>query len=164
MTLYHLNVIIHVLAAFIWLGGLFFLGVVGAPVLRHVEPPSVRAELFQRMGRRFRGVEWIAITVLLVTGVLNLHFQGLLAGGVLSRGAFWNTPYGRTLAVKLVTVVAMVMGSALHDFVLGPAAGRAEPGSEEALKLRRHAAWIGRVNALVGVILIVSAVLLTRGI
>lgn len=47
--LYFLCVTLHVLAAFLWLGGIFFLAAVGAPVLRMVEPPSLRAELFHRL-------------------------------------------------------------------------------------------------------------------
>jgi uncharacterized membrane protein len=35
-ALYYVNVTIHVLAAMLWLGGMFFLGVVGAPVLRAI--------------------------------------------------------------------------------------------------------------------------------
>jgi putative copper export protein len=37
-TPYYINVTIHVLAAMLWLGGMFFLGAVGAPVLRTIEP------------------------------------------------------------------------------------------------------------------------------
>src|SRR5690554_4486628 len=50
MSLYHLNVTLHVLAALLWLGGMFFLAVVGAPVLRKVEPAALRARLFQELG------------------------------------------------------------------------------------------------------------------
>ena len=42
MTLYNLVVTLHVLAALFWLGGMFFLALVGAPVLRAVEPPELR--------------------------------------------------------------------------------------------------------------------------
>jgi len=45
MSLYHLNVTLHVLAGMLWLGGMFFLGVVGAPVLRRIEPPAWLARL-----------------------------------------------------------------------------------------------------------------------
>ena len=48
--LYYVNVTIHVLAAMLWLGGMFFLGVVGAPVLRAIDPPSVRQRVFQELG------------------------------------------------------------------------------------------------------------------
>ena len=49
MSLYFINVTIHVFAALLWLGGMFFLAAVGAPVLRRVEPPALRAELFRFM-------------------------------------------------------------------------------------------------------------------
>ena len=59
--MYYLTVTLHVFAALFWLGGMFFLGVVGAPVLRKVEPPELRSRLFQDLGRAFRTSGWIAI-------------------------------------------------------------------------------------------------------
>ena len=163
MSLYHLNVTVHVLAALLWLGGMFFLGVVGAPVLRRVEPPALRAALFKDLGLRFRGVGWIAIAVLLVTGVGNLWFRGLLSWAVLGSARFWATSYGHVLAWKLVAVAAMLVISALHDFVLGPAASAARAGTPEALRWRRWAALLARVNALVGLVVVIAAVRLARG-
>jgi uncharacterized membrane protein len=81
MSWYFVSVTIHVLAAMLWLGGLLFLAAVGAPVLRRVEPASLRAELFERLGTQFRNVGWVAIAVLVVTGVANLYFRGLSTGG-----------------------------------------------------------------------------------
>jgi uncharacterized membrane protein len=161
--LYWLNVTLHVLAAFVWLGGMLFLALVGAPVLRAVEPASLRAELFQRIGKRFRAVGWIAIAVLLATGVGNLAFRGLLSGDVLGSGAFWNGGYGTTLAWKLALVAAMVSISAVHDFVDGPRASRLPPGTPAALAARRRSTWLARVNAGLGVALLTVAVRLTRG-
>lgn len=162
--LYYLNVTLHVLAALLWLGGMFFFGLVGAPVLRAVEPPAIRQQLFQQLGLRFRTVGWVAIGVLLVTGVLNLHFRGLLHwSGVLGAPAFWRTPLGRALAVKLVAVAVMIVVSLVHDFLLGPAAGRAVPGSPDAVVLRRRAALLARANAVVGLVIVLAAVRLARG-
>ena len=70
---YYVLVTIHVLAALLWLGGMLFLGVVGAPVLRAIEPPALRQRLFNELGRRFRTIGWIAIATLVVTGVLLLR-------------------------------------------------------------------------------------------
>ena len=95
VSLYFVNVTVHILAAFLWLGGLLFLGIVGAPVLRQVEPQSLRVELFARLGNHFRPIAWVAIAVLLVTGVLSLHFRGQLTWDTLGAGAFWISPYGR---------------------------------------------------------------------
>lgn len=163
MSLYHLNVTLHVLAALLWLGGMFFLGVVGAPVLRRIEPAALRAQLFNQLGVAFRKVGWWSIAVLLVTGVLNLHFRGMLEWELWSSAAFWQTRYGFALGVKLACVTVMLTLSAVHDFVHGPAAARLQPGSPEALRHRRQAAWLARVNALVGLILVFAAVRLARG-
>jgi hypothetical protein len=57
----------------------------------------------------------------------------------------------------------MIGVSAMHDFVLGPRAGTAAPGSVEALALRARAVWAARINALAGVALVIAAVRLARG-
>lgn len=163
MLLYHVNVTLHVLAAMLWLGGMFFLAAVGAPVLRRVEPASLRAELFRSIGEQFRRVGWAAIAVLIATGALNLHLRGVLHLDVLQNVGFWRSPYGVSLAVKLATVAIMVSISAFHDFIHGPRAGRLAPGTPAALAMRTRAAWMARLNAVVGIVLVISAVRLARG-
>lgn len=142
---------------------MFFLAVVGAPVLRRVEPPPLRAELFRRLGARFRAVGWIAIGVLLVTGLANLGLRGVLDGETLGSASFWQGRYGRALGWKLALVTAMIALAAAHDFVLGPRAARLAPGSPKALAARRRAAWIARLNAGLGVALVAVAARLARG-
>jgi putative copper resistance protein D len=163
-VLYYANVTVHVLAAMLWLGGMFFLGVVGAPVLRAIEPPPLRQRLFQELGVRFRRVGWWAIIVLVLTGIVNLYFRGWLHWrGVWGSGAFWRTGTGHALAAKLLVVALMIATSAVHDFIHGPRAGRAAPGSPESLAFRRRAALFARVNAILGVLLVIAAVRLVRG-
>lgn len=48
-SLFFVSVTLHLLATMLWLGGTFFLAIVGAPVLRRVEPASLRSELFHRV-------------------------------------------------------------------------------------------------------------------
>lgn len=43
MSWYYLNVTVHLLAALFWLGGMMFLGLVGARVLRTVSGPFHRS-------------------------------------------------------------------------------------------------------------------------
>lgn len=162
-ALYLTNVTIHVLAAMLWLGGMLFLGVVGAPALRAVEPAALRQRLFQELGLRFRVVGWWAIGILIVTGTLNLYFRGWLHWtDVLGSPRFWATAAGHALALKLLAVSAMLVVSSIHDFVLGPRAGRATPGSPLAISLRGRAARLARLNALLGVLAVVAAVWLAR--
>jgi putative copper export protein len=163
MSWYLLNVSVHVLAAVVWLGGMFFFALVGAPVLRSVADPRIRAALFRSLGRQFRTVGWMAIGVLLVTGVLNLYLKGLLGSDGVASAHFWSTRYGHTLAWKLAAVATMLVIQSVHDFIFGPASSRATPGSPEALRLRRVAAWLARLSAVVGVLLLFIAVRLARG-
>jgi uncharacterized membrane protein len=163
-TLYYVNVIVHVLAAMLWLGGMLFIGLIGAPVLRALDPPALREKLFHQLGVRFRTAGWLTIAVLIATGVANLYYKGWLRwDGVLGSPDFWRTTSGLTLGVKLVGVGAMLIVSALHDFVLGPRAGRGRLDSPEAKSWRRSAAALARVNALLGVVVVAAAVLLARG-
>lgn len=163
MSLYYLNVFLHVLAAMIWLGGMLFLAAVGAPVLRQVKPPELRAILFKKLGEQFRWVGWLCIVVLLVTGVINLHYRGLLTRWVWTGTEFWTTRYGLVLAAKIVLVVVMLAIQAFHDFWHGPAASAVARGSEEAIRLRDQAAWMARINAVLGLALIWVAMMLARG-
>ena len=162
-TLYYINVSAHLLAALLWLGGMFFLAVVGAPVLRHVEPATLRRDLFSRIGEQFRIVGWIAIAILLLTGLGNLYFRGLFTAGLLTNSAFWGSSYGKALTVKLVAVLFMLVVQAVHDFIHGPRSGRLDPATEAGRRARRTAAWLARLNAIAGLVVVLAAVRLARG-
>jgi len=130
---------LHVMAAITWIGGMLFIALVLVPVTRRVSDPALRTRLVQEAGRRFRTVGWIALGLLLLSGLGNLWFRPYL----LSIGRFqW----------KLGLVVLALVLSAVHDFGLGPRAGR--PGADPALRVR--ASWLARVN----VVVVVLAVLL----
>ena len=161
---YYVNVTLHILAAMLWLGGMFFLGIVGAPVLRRVEPPALRQQLFDGLGRRFRRVGWITVGVSVVTGVINLWYRGWLHwDGVLGSAGFWRTTTGTALGAKLAFVALMLAVEAYHDFAIGPRAGQVEPGSIESVRLRRQASWLARMAALSGLGIVIAAVFLPRG-
>ena len=161
-TAYHLTVFLHVLAALVWLGGMLALALL-APVLRDVGDDAVRQRLFHRLGERFRAVGWACIAVLVTTGVLQLRMRGWWGMTVWGAGAFWAGPLGRALAWKLGTVAVILSVQAVHDFWLGPRAGRVPAGTPEARALRLRAARLARVNAVVGLVLVWFAVALARG-
>ena len=162
MSFYYVSVSLHIFAALFWLGGMFFLAAVGAPVLRKVEPPELRASLFRSLGKAFRTSGWIAIGVLVITGFANLHFKGLLALDVIGSPAFWATPIGTALAWKLGAVAGMVSISGVHDFALGPRASRLPPGTPAGTRARRQAALLARLNAILGIVVVLAAIRLAR--
>ena len=128
---------LHVVAAMTWIGGMLFIALVLVPVTRGLEDAALRARLFHRTGVRFRTVGWIAIAVLVVTGLGNL----------------WHAPalLGTTrLHAKLALVALTIVLSAIHDFDLGPRAGA--PGADPATRVR--AAWVARLNVLVVLVIV----------
>lgn len=162
-TLYHATVFLHVLAAVVWLGGMFGLAVL-APVLRRAGDPATRQKLFQQVGRRFRTVGWACIGLLVLTGTAQLAWRGWWGMDVWGSAAFWATDTGRALAWKLGAVCVMLAIQAVHDFRHGPRAGTLDPRSPEAASMRRRAALLARVNAVVGVLVVWFAVALVRGL
>lgn len=129
---------LHVLAAVTWVGGMIFIALVLVPVTRRLDDPALRARLVHQVGVRFRTVGWIALGLLVLTGLGNL----------------WQRPYllgAPRLHWKLGLVALALILSVLHDFVLGPRAGL--PGADPALRVR--ASWLARVNLLMVLVIVV---------
>jgi len=162
--MYQWVVWLHILAAIVWIGGMFFLPLVLVPVLRHHDA-ALRAALLDAVGRRFRVVGWIAIGVLLVTGVWNLHNRHLPWETIFS-GRLFTGVWGHILGWKLVFVAVVLLLSVFHDFWLGPASTRAARGDDprRSERLRRSASWAGRLNAALSLALLFFAVALVRGL
>jgi copper resistance protein D len=148
--LHALSVWVHVLAAAVWLGGTAFLAFVAVPVLRrHAREPGLYLELLEATVLRFRTVAWIALALVVATGILQIASHGF--------GAMFSGRIGAVLAVKLVLVALVLVLSALHDFAIGPralAAMRDDPGGAEAARLRARAGMLGRIAFLLGVVIV----------
>lgn len=160
-----LSMWLHLLAAIVWIGGLAFISMVLAPTLRD---PAMRAQavpLLRAAGRKFMRIGYASLTVLIVTGTANLFFKA--NGSFAAVAAWWPTPYGRLLAAKLALVALVIALSLYHDFAVGPAATRAmqaDPRGATALALRGRAAWLGRTNALLSLVIMTLALFLVRGL
>ncbi len=160
-------IVIHVLAAFIWLGGMFFIALVAVPTLRKLEPLEKRIELLSDTARRFRRISWIAVSVLLITGVINAINHGVTTE-MISTGKIFLSNFGTILTVKVVLVLIMLVLSAIHDFFLGPkmvdimSVGVSNPESLQRIKkYRRFVSWLARVNVILGILVITCAVMLS---
>jgi len=153
-----LNLWLHILAAVIWIGGMLFLSLVAVPILRQVDSPLLRADLFRKMAWRFRRLVWICLAVLILTGIVNVAYYGDTTSG---------SPYLKVLGIKLGLVAVLVTMGVAHDFIIGPRAARAQsrdgllPTGADLLMVQL-APWVGRLNLLLGVIILVLAAALTR--
>jgi uncharacterized membrane protein len=135
---------LHVVAAITWIGGMLFLALVLVPVTRR-EDPALRARLFHAAGIRFRTIGWIALGVLVATGIGNLWLNPALLA--LPR-----------LHLKLGLVALALILAVVHDFILGPRAGK--PGASASVRVR--ASWIARVNVLIVLVIVLLGLALLR--
>ena len=78
MTLYALGYALHVLAALVWVGGMFFAWMVLRPAAVVALEPPQRLRLWLEVFRRFFVWVWVAVLILPVSGIglLQLRFTG----------------------------------------------------------------------------------------
>lgn len=164
-TIYLLSVWLHILAAITWVGGMFTLLLVVVPWLRRGDRAQAAAML-RDMGPRLRDIGWICFGLLAITGTFNLWARGVRLSSFGS-AAWLASPFGRAVLWKL-GVFGVILGvSAAHDFILGPRATvavLANPQSAQAQRMRRGASYLGRLNALLALLIVALAVTLVRGL
>jgi len=162
--LYLASVWLHILAATVWIGGIFFLVLVVVPWLRSGTAEDAGTFL-RETGERFRFVGWICFAVLLVTGSFNLWVRGVRMAHLVDP-AWWSSSLGSAALLKLLLFAAVVVVSAVHDFSVGPRATlemQHDIGSPESRRLRRQASLLGRLNGVLALLLVALGVALVRG-
>jgi putative copper export protein len=149
----------HILAAISWVGGMLFLSLVLAPLVRDRKAAPEFMALFRSAARRFRIVAWLAMGVLLTTG------PGLLAqrGVALTNPASWSF----IVTIKLGLVAFLLILTLLHDLILGPRVSKASmiPAASRTAweqTVVRTARWLPRLSLLTALAVIVAAATLAR--
>ncbi|MCB9727855.1 MAG: DUF4149 domain-containing protein [Deltaproteobacteria bacterium] len=162
--LYLVSVWLHILAATVWVGGMFFLVLVVVPWLRTGDR-DLAGKFLRETGERFRSVGWVCFGVVLVTGSFNLWVRGVRWSSFVDP-RWLGSDTGKAVLAKLTLFAAVLIASAVHDFGIGPRAARAierDPRAPVAEQLRRRASVLGRVNAMLGLALVAVGVMIVRG-
>ena len=102
-------VIVHLLAAMVWVGGSVALVFAGVPAIRVLEGEP-RGRAMRELGLRWRPLGYSALGVAVLTGVvLASHDRGDA-----------RSPFDTVLWVKVGLTAALVVFSYLHNYVFGP--------------------------------------------
>jgi uncharacterized membrane protein len=102
-------VIVHLLAAMVWVGGSVALVFAGVPAIRILEGEP-RGRAMRELGLRWRPLGYSALGVAVLTGVvLASHDRGDA-----------RPPFDTVLWVKVGLTAALVVASYLHNYVYGP--------------------------------------------
>jgi uncharacterized membrane protein len=145
MTPYAVTYALHLLAALVWVGGMFFAWMILRPAAVSALEAPARLKLWIEVFQRFFYWVWAAVIVLPITGVgmLNLHFSG-----------FETAP--RYVHIMIGLYIAMLALFLRVQALLLPELRRAVAAEDWP----SGGAVLGRIRRLVGINLILGLVLI----
>ncbi|HMS85664.1 MAG TPA: DUF4149 domain-containing protein [Nitrospira sp.] len=157
--MYFTLVILHILAAVSWIGGMIFLSLVLAPLVRSRKSVPEFMALFRSAALRFRPIVWVAMAILLMTGPMLLSLRGVPVANPSS--------WPEIVMVKMTLVAVLLFLTLLHDLVLGPQVSRvsAIPESQRTAGEQvvfNTARWLPRLSLLIALSVLVAATILAR--
>ncbi len=157
--MYSTLVILHILAAVSWVGGMIFLSLVLAPLVRSRKAVPEFMALFRSAALRFRPIVWVAMAILVMTGPMLLSLRGVAVASPSS--------WPGIVMVKLTLVALLLVLTLLHDLVLGPQVSRvsAIPESQRTAGEQvvfKTARWLPRLSLLIALAVVMTASMLAR--
>ena len=154
---------IHIVAVAVWLGPQFFMFVATVPALRAIEDPQTRVKVMRVIIYRFGWMAWIAMAVIVLTGISNLFQQANEAGSHI-----WDSDYRyfQIFSTKMVLVGLIVLLTAVHTFIVGPRqlrlAEEMRSDSPEGANLRRASIVLSSLTLLASVVVVFAGALLAN--
>lgn len=148
MTVYALPYVLHLLAALVWVGGMFFAWMILRPVaVRTLDAPE-RLRLWAGVLHRFFVWVWVLVIALPVTGIGMLHMRF---------GGFEAAPqYVHIMTGLYVVMLALFLRVRLLHLPQLVRSTAAELWSEAGAELGRIRRLVG-INLAVGLIVVVVA-------
>jgi copper resistance protein D len=151
-TLYHVSVWLHIIGVSFWIGGMLFLPMVLLPSIK--DHPD-RRNLLIATGLKFRFAGYIVLTLLLVTGILNMYLRGI--------DLSWNflviSSYGKLVIAKLLLFLLIIAVSLVHDVQ----ARKKLLSEAERMRFKSIARWSGRILLIISLAMAFIGVVLSRG-
>lgn len=106
-------------------------------------------------GLKFRFAGYIILTLLLVTGILNMYLRGI----DLSWKFMVISRYGKLVIIKLVLFLLILAVSLVHDVQ----ARKRLLSEEEKMRFKTIARWSGRILLIISLAMAYIGVVLSRG-
>ena len=107
-----LNFWVHLMSAFIWIGGVIFSSLVLLPAAQKHLNKDARGVFLRQIHARFQKVSGVFVTLLLITGGINIHFAKQI------RGTF-SVMYFNALMLKIFFFAILLTFYLLHLKELG---------------------------------------------
>jgi copper transport protein len=148
---------LHLAAAGVWVGGLFHLALTMPKALSTLKPQD-RLRVLHRVIPLFTRLAIVSTILIVLTGVYNswMHVDGF--------DKLWSTGYGKTLSLKVLLVIPMLILGGVNTFVFHPRASRLieneNADTKGSVALDQNFARSVRIEAVLGmVVLLVASIL-----
>ena len=148
---------LHILAATVWVGPQVFLFVAAVPAVRSIQDAKERARVMRIITTRFGYLAWAALIVLVITGIGNMYEHEL------STDELFELNWGTIFEVKMTLVIATVLLTIVHSFVIGPrmsALQESVTDESQIASMRRASIIISAVNGLLALAILFCGALL----
>ena len=160
---------IHVIAAVVWIGGNLILAMVIVPHFKQNLPPVQRIQILTLIGKRFEPIVWGCVLILFFTGTANIFNSVDLSS---ADNSLLVGPFMRTLLIKLLLFIILLVLTGLHSFIYGPKLSKAiedlDPETEElpanVNSIRKQMAIVSSTMGVISLLIILAAVALRMGI
>ncbi len=148
---YHFTIAIslHVLAAVIWVGGMFFAYMALRPVAANLLEPAVRLALWSRTLNRFFVWVWLAVIIIPVTGYWMIFsaFNGFA-------GVAWYVHIMQALGIIMILIFLHVFFASFKKLRRAVNEENYQEGGKSLAQIRK---LVG-LNLLIGLITIFTAI------
>ena len=154
-----LSFFLHLIATVVWIGGLVTMALVVWPGLRRALGDDDRrlARAVEAIDRRFKPLANLSLVVLILTGLVqmnaNKNYKGFL---------YFDNLWAQAILLKHAAIIGMIVVGALLQFGVQPAlqrnamlAAAGVSNEREAAALRQRMARLGRINLVLGVIVLI---------
>jgi len=155
--LYRLSVFLHIFAFSVWFGGMIFISLILRPsLMRREDYPDI----IDVVARKFSKITWFFIfPTLLITGFFNSYIRT----GEINPFEWSKYTTGKIALIKLHLILLIFILSALHDFKIGPKAVEQMRNRTYPQNFRKLSGFIGRLNFLLGTMMLILGILIVRG-
>jgi len=140
---------VHIIAVIVWVGGMFFAHLCLRPVITQLLDPLARTQLWVQVFARFFFWVWIAIGVLLITGIWIIHLYGGM--GVARQHIHLMLGVG-VLMMMVFTHIFFAPYRRLRQAV-------AQQNVERAIHFLTQIRWLVTLNLTLGLITVVIAMI-----
>lgn len=141
--------VVHLLAALIWVGGMFFAYVVLRPAAVEILEPPQRLRLWDAVFRGFFRWVWSAVSILMVSGLYMIY----LDGGIVHAASYIRLMLA--LGLLMMVIYAYVYFACYVPFSLNVAKQRWKEAAEILGKIRKLIA----LNLTLGLLTVCVAVI-----